>query len=406
MTLKPLFVPVISIITGVIALVLSIIVVVGNAKSDTLQMYATVELNTSTILQNLIKTETVSSNVRRDLSIALPTIFPSLPQLDVHDIQADYPFSRVSSFFNSIKTSIIPQPTGTGSITSGLDGLASNALSQIVKIFGDSLNEALNSLISEIIDHVGIRDWYGLYFGVLCSADYSPSFSDPDASLSNITCKSLRALKSSDEPKIPDTFQVGTTILDISALNIPAKLTGGSGQLTTVLRILYILGVVGIVLIGILILVSPILFLSRFRRPIVHFGIGAIAALATILILFTALIQTIIGALLGGMINQLANDFGIYAKPGIALMIIAWLSVILLLIPTSILLTLWFNGIFIRRSNVALEKKQIPITRTSDTTSIDDTHSQIVPRRTRQISHSPLTGNSETSSHFSYEGAR
>lgn len=44
MKLNPLFVPVIIIVTGAIALVLSIIVVVGNAKSDALQMYATVEV--------------------------------------------------------------------------------------------------------------------------------------------------------------------------------------------------------------------------------------------------------------------------------------------------------------------------------------------------------------------------
>lgn len=182
-----------------------------------------------------------------------------------------------------------------------------------------------------------------------------------------------------DEPKTPDTFQVGTTVLDVSALNIPAKLTGAPGQLTTILHLLYGLGVAGVVFTGVLILVSPILFLSKFRRPIVHFGIGAIAAIALILILSIALMQTIIGAFLGGMINQLANDFGIFAKPGIALLIIAWLSVILLSIPTLILLTLWFNGIFIRRSKVALEKKKIPIIRTSAATSVDSTNSRAVP---------------------------
>lgn len=142
----------------------------------------------------------MSSKSRRDLSPAFPTTFPTLPPLNNHEaiaISIDDPISRASSFFDSIKPSILPQAYGTSSLTSGLDGLASQALSQIAKIFGESLNVALNSLISEIMDHVGIRDWYGLYFGVLCSADYSPSFRDPDASLSNITCDPLRGLSKS-----------------------------------------------------------------------------------------------------------------------------------------------------------------------------------------------------------------
>lgn len=140
------------------------------------------QLNTSTIFQDIIKTTSSSSNSRRDLSDILPTPLPSQPRFDARGLivaRADDPLSRASSFFNSIRTSILPQPTGA--IAGGFSSLANQALSQIAKIFGESINDALNSLISEIVDEVGIREWYGLYFGVLCSADYKPNFRDPDA---------------------------------------------------------------------------------------------------------------------------------------------------------------------------------------------------------------------------------
>lgn len=155
------------------------------------------QLNTSTIFQDIIKTTSSSSNSRRDLSDILPTPLPSQPRFDARGLivaRADDPLSRASSFFNSIRTSILPQPTGA--IAGGFSSLANQALSQIAKIFGESINDALNSLISEIVDEVGIREWYGLYFGVLCSADYKPNFRDPDATLANISCSSLRGLSS------------------------------------------------------------------------------------------------------------------------------------------------------------------------------------------------------------------
>lgn len=168
-----------------------------------------------------------------------------------------------------------------------------------------------------------------------------------------------------DDPEIPSTFQVGTTTLDVSVLDIPSKLTKVVGQLTTVLKILYILGIVGIILTGVLILVSPILFIAKFRRPIIHLGIGLIATLAAVLLLLTALLQSIIAILIGSIINQLASGFGISAKAGVPLLVIAWISVILVSIPATILLNLWFNGVYIRRAKVALEKKRIPVSRNS-----------------------------------------
>ncbi|POS83183.1 hypothetical protein EPUL_005664 [Erysiphe pulchra] len=319
----------------------------GNAKSDTLQMYATIELNTSTIFQNLIKTRTELSDYRRDTSFT----FPQQPDFE-------NPVSHASSFLNSFRTSMLPQPTG--SIYSGFDGLASQALSQIADIFGRSLNKALNSIITELVDQIA----------------------------------------SSKKSIPPDTFQVGTTILDLSALNIPAKLTDVKGQLTTVLTGLYLLGWVGIILTSLFILVSPILFFSRFRRPKVYYVVGIIAAMATIHVQLVALIQTLIGGILGGVINQLFKDYGIKTKPGVALLVLAWLSVILLAIPTTIILKLWFHGTYIRRTNVALEKNQIPNARISDAMPFDDARSQ-TDRNMNQILHSPVTGNNRSVSRFS-----
>lgn len=301
-------------------------------------------MNTSTFLQDAVQVEDSPKNASKrsekrsgeDLAKELTSLLSSTLNL------------KTDSF------GLGTQPKPTNTTPEAGDDLFGELFDPVVGFFGNTLNSAMNSFTSELKQSLGIRQWYGLYLGTLCSADFSPNFKDPDATLSNLRCKPVGGTPKS--PMVQDKFQVGSKTVDVSALNLPDKLTDLVGQLSTIFRIVFILEILAIITTSIFIVIVPLLLLEKFRVKISYLAIGSTAALAASLLLITAVFQTLLAAVIVGAINQLGKGLQLYAKKGASQLIIAWISFIFLMIPASIILRLWFIRVYIRRSKITLDK--------------------------------------------------
>ncbi|TQS34872.1 hypothetical protein Golomagni_04728, partial [Golovinomyces magnicellulatus] len=305
MRYKQILVPIISLIMALVALILSVIAVVGNGKDESLQKFTTFSVNTSTFLQDAIEIEDSSKNGpdRNEKRNTVEDLVKGLPSL-------------LSPALNlkSDSFGLGSQPKPTDKISEAGDDFFGQIIDPAVGLFENTLNGALNSLTSELIKSLGIRQWYGLYMGTFCSADYSPNFKDPDATLSRLKCKPLGG--TSKSPQIQDKLQVGSKTIDVSVLDFANKLTDLVGQLTTIFRIAFIIQILAIVTTSIFIVIIPLLLLQKFHVKIVYLAIGSTAALAASLLLFTAIFQTLLATLISGIINQLGEGLKLYAEKG------------------------------------------------------------------------------------------
>ncbi|RKF76608.1 putative integral membrane protein [Golovinomyces cichoracearum] len=181
MKYEHILLPVISLIAALVALVLSVVVVVGNGKNESLQKFTTLSVNASTFLQDAVRVEDSSKyGSKRSEKRSVEDLIKELPSL-------------LSPTLNlkSDSSGLGAQPKPTNTTHEAGDELFGELFDPVVGFFGNKLNSALNSFTSELKESLGIRQWYGLYLGTLCSADFSPNFKDPDATLSNLRCKSV-----------------------------------------------------------------------------------------------------------------------------------------------------------------------------------------------------------------------
>ncbi|RKF60814.1 putative integral membrane protein [Golovinomyces cichoracearum] len=179
MKYEPILVPVISLIAALVALILSVIVVVGNGKDESLQKFTTLSVNASTFLQDAVQVKDSPKNgSKRSEKRSVEDLVKELPSLlsPTLNLKSD-----------SFGLGTQPKPTNT--TPEAGDDLFGELFDPVLGLFGNKLNSAMNSFTSELKQSLGIRQWYGLYLGTLCSADFSPNFKDPDVTLSNLRCK-------------------------------------------------------------------------------------------------------------------------------------------------------------------------------------------------------------------------
>ncbi|KUJ08951.1 uncharacterized protein LY89DRAFT_315797 [Mollisia scopiformis] len=375
--------PIITAFASIVAFVLSLLALLSTSKQGGLIQYDLVMLNTSTIFQNAIKVETAGASGTSSASVAAraanvpyipaPTAAPVLHGRDPLSLPSP---SQVSSFFASIGSGLSsavspPQSTGTASTSSGTDsnGLLGdlesffNALvGSATGAIGDEVVQVVNSIVADVTKALGVKDWYGLYMTGFCDGEYTSSDGMNTSSCTQYTDLHINSTNS--------TVQLGTTTLDFSALNIPAKLSASGGQIKAVLKTVLALQIIGIVSAGILIILAPLeILFSFFRRWLVHLVIGCLAALATACFAVIAFAATAIQVAVSSLVNDLGDGLGIEAYSGGNLLALVWISYILM----EYAAVLWFIRWFIRwhahryvRREKGLGPSQRPLVRTAE----------------------------------------
>ncbi|KAG4434050.1 hypothetical protein IFR05_010472 [Cadophora sp. M221] len=364
------FAPFLTFLTAIIAFSLSLVALLAKGGTG-LQQYDLLTLNTSTLFQNAIKVSNTGSTTARSLNldeidgVALPQVTErALLPTPVEARQLPSP-SDIQSFFSSIgsgfSSAVNPAtPSATGSSGTGGTGNGSGFLQDLETLFNSLLGAAtgaagqeivnvVNGLIAEVLDALGIDDWYSLYMNEYCSGNYTPSYDAPNAKRHSKKCTPF-ADALPDIPKTNSTLQLGTTVIDFSALNLPNKLSSATGAIPAIFTAIFAIQVTGIVASGLLILLTPLnVFISFF---IFRLTIAALAGIATACFGAIAGIETGIMVIINILVNGLGEGLGIESQRGGEFLALLWVSFVFMSISTTVWFLKWHRDRYIRRPKV------------------------------------------------------
>ncbi|CZR53580.1 uncharacterized protein PAC_03460 [Phialocephala subalpina] len=367
--------PIVTTVTATVAFVLSLIALLSTSERGGLLQYDVVMLNTSTLFQNAIKVETSGSSVTaRAIQAArtpAPTPGPSpVEALEILEArQLSLPgVSQVSSFFASVgselSSAISPQSTGTSGSTNSsgllgdLESFFNSLVGTVTGAAGEELVTVVNSIVKDVTDSLGIKDWYGIYMTGFCDGDYTSS-----GGYNTSSCTSYNDLHINSTNS---TVKLGTTTLDFSAINIPAKLSKSGGQLKVILNVIIALQIIGIVSCGILILLAPlIIILSFFNRWIFRLAIGMLSALAAACFALIAGFGTGIQVAVSSVINGVGDGLGVEAYSGGSFIAMTWISYFFMMSSAVLWFTRWHGHRYVRRGN-DLGVMQRPLVKTAE----------------------------------------
>ncbi|KAH9205491.1 actin cortical patch SUR7/pH-response regulator pali [Leptodontidium sp. 2 PMI_412] len=364
------FAPLVTFLTAIIAFSLSLVALLAKGGTG-LQQYDLLTLNTSTLFQNAIKVSNTGSTAARSLNldeidvVALPQVTErALLPTPVEARQLPSP-SDIQSFFSSIGSGISSAanpgaPSATGSAGTGNTGGGSGFLQDLESLFNSLLGAAtgaagqeivnvINGLVAEVLDALGIDEWYSLYMNEYCSGNYTPSYESPNAKRHSTKCTPF-ADAIPDIPKTNSTLQLGTTIIDFSALNLPNKLSSATGAIPKIFTAIFAIQVTGIVASGLLILLTPLsVFISFFQRFIFRLAIAALAGIATTCFGAIAGIETGIMVIINSLVNGLGEGLGIESQRGGEFLALLWVSFVFMSISTTVWFLKWHRDRYIRR---------------------------------------------------------
>jgi hypothetical protein len=166
------------------------------------------------------------------------------------------------------------------------------------------------------------------------------------------------------------TLQLGTTTLDFSALNIPAKLSKSGGQIHAVLTAIIALQIIGIVSCGILIVLAPLSILLPFlNRWLIHLIIAGFATLAAACFGVIAGISTGIQVIVSSLVNQLGDGLGIEAYSGGNFLALVWISYVFMAYAGVLWFIRWHAHRYVRRGR-ELGMSQRPLVKTAESAFI------------------------------------
>ncbi|KAJ5033008.1 uncharacterized protein L3040_009593 [Drepanopeziza brunnea f. sp. 'multigermtubi'] len=369
-----------TLLAALVAFCLSLVAILSTGDNKQLRQYSLLTLNTSRLFQDVVKIRSTNTARSPDLMAlsspdASETVDPPVsPQVTPRAVLPDRvearqlpPPSDLFSWLESVGSDL-PQPTGIprpggdpdtdpdpdgdgGSVVQELQGLFNNLLGAASGAVGEEIIQVVNRLVAEVLDALGIKDYYSLYLDEFCSGDYTESGGmDTDKCTSFDNALTLPGSSSSSS-----TLQIGSTIFDFSALNLPAKLSSAGGTITQLTRALLALLALGTASSGLLILLTPLLtillslFLHPKRQPAVRLLLTALAALASTSLLTVAAIETAILVLVSGLVNGVGDGLGIEVQSGRRYLALLWVSAGAMLLATAVWLWTWHVEYYVRR---------------------------------------------------------
>ncbi|KAH7370915.1 hypothetical protein BKA65DRAFT_562869 [Rhexocercosporidium sp. MPI-PUGE-AT-0058] len=362
--------PLLTLVTAIIAFALSLVALLAKGGTG-LQQYDLLTLNTSTLFQNAIKISNVGSTTARSLEleaidgVPLPQVTKRAFLLSPVGVRQLPSPSEIKSFFSSIGSgfsSVVNPASPSSTSSAGLGGtrggngflqdiesLFNNLLGAATGAAGQDIINVVNGLVADVLDSLGIDEWYSLYMNEFCSGNYTPSYQSPDAKRHSKKCTPFGDAIS-DIPKTNSTLQLGNTVIDFSALNFPNKLALASGGIPAVFTAIFTIQVTGIVASGLLVILTPLnIFISFFQRFIFRLAIAALAGIATACFGVIAGIETGILVIINTLVNGLGDGLGIESQRGGEFLALLWVSFVFMSISTTVWFLKWHKDRYIRR---------------------------------------------------------
>ncbi|CZT11359.1 uncharacterized protein RAG0_15531 [Rhynchosporium agropyri] len=362
-----------TLVAASVAFSLSLVAILA-VGGNGLQQYDLLTLNTSTLFQNAVKIYNTNPTQSRSLDlddgrhgVVLPRVTERAflpPPVEARQFPAP---PDIVPFFSTLLPAA-PSPTpypgnngggnrgggggpgrgDGGNFLQNFEGLFNGLLGAATGAVGGEFIKVVNGLVSQVLDALGIDEYYSLYSNQFCSGYYTPNYASPDAKRSTKKCTRYDQVASN---RTNSTLQLGTTVIDVSALNIPNKLADGSGMISKVFKALFAIQITGLVATGLLILLTPLnLCISFFKRSTFRSIITALAGLAAACFGVTAFIYTAIIVVTSTLVNTLGKGLGIESLKGGNFLALIWISAVFMSISLIVRYLKWHKQRYVKRS--------------------------------------------------------
>jgi hypothetical protein len=181
--------------------------------------------------------------------------------------------------------------------------------------------------------------------------------------VSNLGFRKENSLTKVDNLKLANqtnsTLQLGNTVLDFSAINIPNKLGKGGGALSAVIKATIVLQIIGIVCTGLLIVFTPFnLFLEFFRKRWSTVTIFSLTFIATGCFSFVTGVETGIHIVVETLVKEVMDGLGVETYGGTGLLVILWVKLIFMVTSSTVWILRWHNARYVVREKAVREGKR------------------------------------------------
>jgi hypothetical protein len=164
------------------------------------------------------------------------------------------------------------------------------------------------------------------------------------------------------------TLQLGNTVLDFSAINIPNKLGKGGGAFSAVIEATIVLQIIGIVCTGLLIVFTPFnLFIEFFRKRWFTVIIASLTFAATGCFGFVTGLETGIHIAVEALVKEVMDGLGVETYGGTRLLVILWVKLIVMVTSSTVWVLSWHNARYVVREKAEREAKRPVVTTASST---------------------------------------
>lgn len=178
------------------------------------------------------------------------------------------------------------------------------------------------------------------------------------------------------------TLQLGNSILDFSAINIPNKLGKAGGQLRAVIEAIIVLQIIGIVCAGLLIVLTPLkIFIEFFRKWWFVLIIASLTFLATGCFVVVTALETGVNFIVKALVHEVADGLGVEAYGGVGLLVILWIKFLFMVASSTAWFCKWHNARYVVREREV--KRPIVATARSNFSEIDKINTPPDPPRER-----------------------
>jgi len=275
----------IPLIFAIIAFVVGILCLLAGYKTDFMQNYDIIALNTSGLGQNI---------------------------------------------FDTTSSSTAPSSTAS-SVSSLLENLGEDVVETIENKVGDAANNVLGHIADRLATELGIQEWYNLHLMTMCEGNYQPNATADGAERNVTECTKAKGMfQFNITARLERQLSIGPLDLSLEDIGYPTeRIDKGIRDLNLALDAMFILYAIGVAFSGLLILTSAASFFTAGSRVLAFVNV-AIASIGFMGYLIGSVIITILQKKAVQSINKYGNPVGLYARKGGKFLALTWVATAML----------------------------------------------------------------------------
>ncbi|KAM0277146.1 hypothetical protein ACHAQH_006041 [Verticillium albo-atrum] len=231
----------------------------------------------------------------------------------------DYSLVRLNT--STLGYDVLSRATGGDEDRDGIGGFIDN--------LSDGVTEFINNLGNDIADHLseelGISQWYSIHLMTMCSGDFTPNATDPDAGHNVTSCTKQKPANRVNLTEILDhELEIGPLSLSLADINWPSAIQDQIDMVNNALLAVFILYTLAIGFSGLAMIGAVVAFFLDPRRKLASLVNFILTLLAAILLLAGSIAIMIGGRKGAKELNKVGETVGLSAEAGESFVALSW----------------------------------------------------------------------------------